>query len=201
MRISEGLAKAVVIYSVAIGSLTAAAQAPPEPVSVVFDRLQSQSPAEIGQAAQQLLTRGKSDPTVRDYLAAHLPPLIEKGPAQKDYPGAWITLARLSGGLKIVEAAPALAKWLTIDNIGEITTAGFTKLENNPAGRALVEIGDPAIPALLGVFDHGTLRERRYAVYALSLIDSPRAKNALRERLSREPDENLRGFIRKALAD
>ena len=73
------------------------------------------------------------------------------------------------------------------------------KLENNPAGAALVQIGDPAIPAVITVFDHGTLRERRYAVYVLNQINSPSAKRSLREQLNREPDEDLRDFIRKSL--
>jgi len=102
--------------------------------------------------------------------------------------------------LKSAEAAPALAKWLTIDNIGEISTAGFMKLENNPAGAALVQIGDPAIPAVITVFDHVTLRERRYGVYVLNQINSPSVKRSLREQLNREPDEDLRDFIRKSLS-
>lgn len=96
-------------------------------------------------------------------------------------------------------AAPALARWLTIDNTGETTTAGFIKLETNPAGKALAEIGDPAIPALVGVLDHGTLRERRYAIYALDLISSPLAKKTLHEQLKRESDPALREFMEKTL--
>lgn len=175
-------------------------QQPEEPVVAVFQRLESQSPTEIHQATEQLLKRGRSDPKVREYVALHLPPIIETGPAQKEYPGPWIELVRLAGGLRISEAAPALAKWLTIDNIGEITTAGFVRLENNPAGAALAEIGDPAIPAIVQVFNSGTLRERRYAVYVLNLINSRDAKSALQKQLTREPDKDLRDFIQKTLA-
>ena len=53
--------------------------------------------------------------------------MIENGPAEKDHPGNWIELVRIAGELKIAEAAPALTKWLTIDNIGEMTTRGFTE--------------------------------------------------------------------------
>jgi len=177
----------------------AAAQQPEEPVAAVFQRLESQAPTNVHPDVHQLLNRGRSDPKVREYIALHLPALIEKGPVQSDHLGQWIELVRLAGGLKIAEAAPALTKWLTIDNIGEITTAGFIKLENNPAGTALVQIGDPAIPAIVQVFSRGTLRERRYAVYALNLINSKGAKVALREQLNREPDQDLRNFIRKTL--
>ena len=170
-----------------------------EPVATVFQRLQSSG--NIHEATEQLLNRGRSDPKVREYIARHLPPMIEKGPGEKgDHLGPWIEFVRLARELKIAEAAPALTKWLTIDNIGEITTGGFIRLENNPAGKALAEIGDPAVPAVARVFDRGTLRERRYAVYVLNLINSPSAKATLQERLSREPDKDLRDFIRKSLA-
>lgn len=139
------------------------AQHPEEPVELCFQRLQSQSAADMRQASEQLVRQGKSDPKAREYIAIHLPALIEKGP--KDYLGRWITFVRIAGELKIAGSAPALAKWLTIDNIGEISTAGFMRLENNPARAALVQIGDPAIQAVRTVFDNGTLRERRYAVY------------------------------------
>ena len=87
-----------------------------------------------------------------------------------------------------------------VDNIGEISTAGFMRMENNPVGAALVQIGEPSIPAVVTVFDHGTLRERRYAVYILNQINSPSAKRSLREQLNRELDKDLQDFIRKSLS-
>jgi len=158
---------------------TAVSQQAKEPVATVFQRLQSST--DINEATEELLKRGRSDSEVREYIARHLPPMIEKGPAEKDHPGNWIELVRIAGELKIAEAAPALTKWLTIDNIGEISTGGFIRLENNPAGKALAEIGDPAVPAVARIFDQGTLPERRYAVYVLSLINTSSAKSALQE--------------------
>jgi hypothetical protein len=180
-----------------VAPIGAADQHSTESAALAFEQLQSQSSAKIKQASERLVRLGKSDPKAREYVALHLPPLIEKGP--QDYLGRWTTFVRLAGELKIAEAAPALVKWLTIDNIGEISTAGFMRLENNPAGAALVQIGEPAIPAVVTVFDHGTLRERRYAVYVLNQINSPSAKRALREQLNRESDENLKEFIQKSL--
>jgi hypothetical protein len=188
----------LITAALALVPLSIAAQNSEQSAELVLEKLQSQSPANIRQASEQLLRLAKSDPKAREYIALHLPPLIEKGP--KDYLGRWITLVRLAGDLKIAEAAPALVKWLTIDNIGEISTAGFMRLENNPAGAALVQIGEPAIPAVRTVFDNGTLRERRYAVYVLNQINSSSAKKALRDQLNREPDEDLRDFIRKSLS-
>jgi hypothetical protein len=199
MGVAEHL---IMIAVMANFATTAVSQQAEEPVATVFQRLQSsiQSSTDIHEATEELLNRGRSDPKVREYIARHLPPMIEKGPAEKDHPGSWIELVRLAGELKIAEAAPALTKWLTIDNIGEITAGGFTRLENNPAGKALAEIGDPAVPAVARVFDQGTLRERRYAVYVLSLINSSSAKSALQEQSHREPDKELRDYIRKVVA-
>lgn len=112
----------------------------------------------------------------------------------------WVELARSAGELETPEAAPALTKWLTIANIGEITSASLTRLEDDPAGAALVQIGDPDVPALGRVLDHGRLRERRCAVHARNLINSVSAKSALRQHVNREPDKVLRDHMRKILA-
>ena len=55
---------------------------------------------------EQLLKRGRSDPKVREYIARHLPPMIEKGPADKDHPGPWIELVRLAGGSRSRKQLP-----------------------------------------------------------------------------------------------
>ena len=203
LRLTEehmGVAEHLVMIAVMANYVpTAVSQQAEEPVATVFQRLQSST--DIHEATEELLKRGRSDSKVREYIARHLPPMIAKGPAEKDHPGPWIELVRLAGELKISEAAPALTKWLTIDNIGEITTGGFIRLENNPAGKALAEIGDPAVPAVARVFDQGTLRERRYAVYVLSLMNSLSAKSALQEQSHREPDKDLRDYIRKVVGD
>ncbi|HLK03907.1 MAG TPA: HEAT repeat domain-containing protein [Candidatus Acidoferrum sp.] len=172
-----------------------------EAIAADFQQLQSDSPVEIHRAAERLLQLGRSDESVREYLARRLPPLIERGPAKKENPGPWIALVQLAGDLKIAESSAALAKWLTIDNIGDISTAGFLKLENNPAGTALVKIGDPAVPALYDVLEHGTLRERRYAVYALIRIASPRARSSLLEHQKNESDEELKKLIQRSLSE
>ena len=99
-------AKLLVTVGLTIAPICAAAQHS-ESVALAFERLQSESPTEIKQGSEQLVRLGKSDPKAREYIALHLPPLIEKGP--RDYLGRWITLVRLAGELKIAEPAPALA--------------------------------------------------------------------------------------------
>jgi HEAT repeat protein len=193
MPTAKKLAVVIVACCAAAGSSLRLSCEEPPGVAALFQKLRSAQ--KTNAATEELEKLGKSDPKAREYLAIHLPAVIEKDSGQP-----WMNAVRLAGALKIAEAAPALAKWIGLDNIGEITTAGFVRLETNPAGKALSEIGDPAIPALVGILEHGSSRERRSAVYALNLIASPRAKTTLREHLKREPDENLREFIEKALA-
>lgn len=158
---------------------------------------QLQSTQDSDEAAKKLLKLGGSDPKAREYLAAHLPTIIEKGPQDPAQP--WINAVHLAGELRVVEALPALAKWIGLNNGGTITLAQEARLEANPPGKALAQIGAPAIPALVGVLDHGNPYERWNAAYALNLIGSPQAKTALRDHLKREQDPTMRDFIEKAL--
>jgi hypothetical protein len=105
----------------------------------------------------------------------------------------------LAGDLKIVEAAPALAKWLGEDTGSPfITLSQVSRLERSAPGMALFKIGDPAVPFVQQVLAHGSLKERWTAATVLTRIGSVRARAALRDHLSDESDENLRSFIKKA---
>jgi hypothetical protein len=159
---------------------------------------QFQSPPTTDQATEHLLKMGKSNPVDRKYLAMHLPSMIESDPTRDPRP--WGNAVRLAGELKIVEAAPALRKWIGFNSGGTLTLAQEARLELNPAAKALAQIGDPSVPNLIGVLDHGNLNERQVAVYALTLIGSPRAKSALRQHQLRESDTNLRDLIDRTLA-
>lgn len=155
-------------------------------------------PPENRQATEQLLKLGKSDTKVKNYLAMRLPPVIKNGP--QDNPEVWSNAVRLAGEMKIPEAAPTLGKWIGLNTGGSLTFAGFERLENNASAKALAMIGDPALPTLNGILEHGDSNEREVAVRTLKLIDSPRAKSTLREHLKRESDPNVRDLIEKALA-
>lgn len=158
---------------------------------------QLQSPQNTDEAAEKLLKLADSDSKVREQLAIQLPRILDKGPQESAQP--WINAVHLAGELKIAEAAPALAKWIGLNSGGTITLAQEARLETNPPGKALAQIGAPAIPTLVGVLDHGNLYERWNAAYALNLIGSPQAKTALRDHLKREQDPTMRDFIERAL--
>lgn len=163
----------------------------------LFEQLQSE--ATTDQANQEFLKLGPSNSDARKYLAAHLPSLISQKP--EDHPHVWINAIRLAGAFRIVEAIPALAGWvgLPASQSGMGTLAETERLDSHPAGKALVQIGEPAIPALLGVLNKGTTRERWVTYRALILIGSTGAITGLREHLSHESDPNLKMEIQRGL--
>ncbi len=154
-----------------------------------------ESAQTTNQAAEQLLRLGKTNAMARQYLAAHLPPLIEAGP-QFSVP-VWGNAVDLAGELGIVNAAPALAKWISVRNSPVTGLSQEVSLRHNPAAAALARIGNPAIPALEGPLERGDLNERREAVYALDLIGSPKARSVLHKHAAHEPNAGLRDFINR----
>jgi HEAT repeat protein len=159
---------------------------------------QLQSAQNTNEAAEKLLKLASADTKVREQVAGQLPAILDKGPQEPAQP--WTNAVRLAGELKIAEAAPALAKWIHLNTgTGTLSLSREARLVDYPAGQALVQIGVPAIPALVGVLDSGNLYERWNAAYALNLIGSPQAKTALREHLKREQDPTMRDFIERAL--
>jgi hypothetical protein len=156
-------------------------------------------------AKGELLKLGTSGPEARNYLAVHLPPLIENGPTRADCPGnscgPWINTVELAGQLKIVEAAPALAKWINWREpgrpvVGIPIEAGLIFY---PAARALIKIGDPGIPAVQDALESGNSGVHYPAVRVLCIINSASAKAALRDDLGQESDPQLRAMIKRAL--
>jgi len=167
-------------------------------VSKLFQRLQSSETDD--QAAVQLLKLGKSDAAARRYLADHLPGMIEAGPKYvPEWPGSpWLNAVQLAGELNIVEAAPSLCKWISVSTSSVLTLSGESHLRTSPAGAALAQIGDPAIPALRGLLERGGSKDRWRAAYALALIGSSKAVATIHEHAAHEPDESLVAFINKA---
>jgi len=172
----------------------------PTQFETLFEQLEA--PATADQAAEQWSKLAKTNPDARKYLATHLSTLIEHVDVHNGWVGdkPWENALRLAGELKLVETAPALAKWLGIetgrgDFIGFNT---FLRLEDNSPGKALAQIGDPAIPAVEAILSHGNQTERLRAVYILKLMGSPKARNALQAHMSSEPDDSLRSSSKES---
>jgi len=166
----------------------------PSQISDLFRQLQQIETTD--QATEQLLKVAKEDPITKKYLAEHLPLLIERGTVHSP---VWRNSVRLAGELKIPEAAAALGKWIGVDAGGFITKTTLLNLDNNPAAKALVKIGDPSIPVLNKILQSGSKKERTRAIYALRLIHSPVAKMALSQHVANEADSGLHDFIQQVL--
>lgn len=187
------------LYLCTFGAVVLFCQNAPEE-AVLFQELLS--PQTTDQGTAKLLKIGKTDSNVRKYLGVRLPPVIQKHPKYSSR--QWTNAVRLAGELKIADAAPALARLISLDDLGGlgcfVTTSQILNLETNPAGKALAEIGGPAIPALTEVLKQGSVRERTDVVYVLHYMGSARARRALQEHLGHEPDPQLRNFINRMLS-
>lgn len=187
----------VLIFSL-IGAKGASthAQSPPS-IPKIF--AQSQVEETTDQATDLFLKMGPSNVAARAYLAAHLPRLIGQEPAAK--PHVWLNSVRLAGAFRIEEVIPSLAKCIAVPAgtpRGSTLTEAL-RLDSLPAGKALSQIGEPAIPTLVGILNAGTRPEKWVAYRALFLIGSPRALKELRDHLGHETDQDLMLEIQKAL--
>jgi hypothetical protein len=169
-----------------------------------------QSPKTTDDARRQLLQLGKSDPDVRRYLAAQLPPMIDLGP--KSCPPSqiedlfdrlhscpWDNAVELAGSLKVSETASSLARWINWRNNGPLSTSMEAQLIFRPAAKALYEIGDPAIPVVQGVLNSGSSEEHARAVRVLCIINTPKSKAVLQDDLPHETDPDQQTMIKNCL--
>ena len=181
------------------GTVHNASSQEPDRAKELFVHLQDEKDSDA--AAIQLLKDARENEEIRTYLAANLPTLIRTSAHGK----AWINSIRLSGELKIDKAAPVLASLLARsdtfggDGVGDITFYRLATLQNDSPGKALAQIGDPAVPAIASVFDNGDRTARLRAVYVLRTIDSPSSTEALRRQLSVEKDPGLQRLIENSV--
>jgi HEAT repeat protein len=195
MKVQEALALIGLLFAVCVAQ-GLLAQGYPD-VDTLFQQLQSRETTD--NAKDLLLKRAVADSDVKKYLANKLPSMIDQGGTKVT--SGWLNAVRLAGELKIAEAAPALGKWIGLNNVGgEITSGSLRHLETNPAGKALAQIGDPSIPVLVNVLEHGTPRDRYSAYLALGLIHSTRSIAVLRDHLDREDNQEFQKEVKHAIA-
>jgi hypothetical protein len=179
-------------------------QSHPSPSELVQ---QLQSKKTTNNARDELLRLGKSDPEVREYLAAHLPRLIESGPrtadCQENSCETWLNAVKLAGQLKIAKAVPALAQWISWrERPAPLGLSSEANLVFYPAATALWEIGNPAVPAVQHVLESDQRPPfRRIDERVLCIINTPESKAALRDFLPRESDPDLQAWIKRCLGE
>jgi hypothetical protein len=200
MRLRYGLLVLVVSLSFAN---CFAQDAPGVDVQSLLTQL-SQGPT-TNSAAQQIHDLALKDATVRDYLAQKLPAIISAN-AKGDWQSVnlmWLNAVRLSGQLKLETTIPALIQSLLGRTFIHVwaydqpsprggTFARDARLENDIVARALADIGDPTVPSVAEVLANGETRTLRVrAAWILINIDSPTARQAMRQRLQNETDPGI----------
>jgi HEAT repeat protein len=147
------------------------------------------------EACAELKTLAQQDPDSRQYIANRLPSLIAIA-AQGDLQ-LWISTLELTADLKIAEAVPVLTELLRKDNKGIATSFGAAAtLYDDPVAKALSEIGEPAMDSVAGLFQNGDPPTRRRAAIVLSNIGTPNAREAILRQIDREPDPDLKAFMK-----
>jgi hypothetical protein len=164
------------------------------------------------EARKQLVQLANSEPDVKHYLAAQLPPMIEIGPKScppsdiKDlntrwHACPWYNAVELSGKLRIAEAASPLAPWITWRAEGPFLPTLEAQLVFHPAAKALAAIGDPAIPVLEQALSSGNPKNHAMAVRVLCIIHTAKSKSVLQADLAHEPDPMLQTMIKNTLQE
>jgi len=117
------------------------------------------------------------------------------------YEGAWYAGAEMLGRLKATEAIDMLVK--NLDYTDGVT--GFS-LGHIPAAKALIQIGEPAVPRLIEVLlsnepllDESLSLKRQNAARALGHIGGIQAKESLERALITEKNETVIFYMRQAL--
>jgi HEAT repeat protein len=145
----------------------------------------------------QILEISRKDPRAREYVVQKLPELIRRPMSD-----VWLDAIRLAGKLKAKEAIPALQEALSRPPIAaerSITFAGVERLDNDIVAKALSQIGDPAIPAVVNLLNSPVKGTRGRGVLILRNIGSPAARKTLQERLRNEPDPEVKKLIQDSL--
>lgn len=160
----------------------------------LFKQLKSEGTTD--QATAELVSLGPENIGAKNYLARNLPAIIDQQPRSRN---VWLNSVRLAGIFRLTEAVPALTKWINASLETGGTIAENNRLDPFPCARALVQIGEPAVPALIETLEKGDKHHRWFAYRVLFIIGSPRAIGALRGHLTRESDPSFKLEIQRAL--
>lgn len=162
--------------------------------------LQSSEQAVSNRAAERLLELAKGDPEVRQFLVSRLPTLLQKDPPDLGGFQAWMweNGFRLVGKLKIEEGICTLVKHLLTRTTPEAGIGFSYYFGDRAAVGALIDMGAPAVPAMVQVLKDGKPPEREAAAYILGKIGTNAARATLRRALAKERDPKVRKRIERA---
>ena len=190
--------KGVILIATGIGLFVPPLSAQTQ-VSALLQQLESRRTTDS--ARTQLLQLGRSDPKARQYLAIHLPLLIAADPRNPDpshefLRRQWMNAVYLAGALRLVEAAPVLAKRLNVRSTPLSGDYWNENLGGLPAGYALCQIGDPTIPLMERMLADGNSDQRTNAAYVLGAMNSPKSVAVLEDYAKNGKDRQLANYLR-----
>lgn len=162
-----------------------------EELSRMIKNLNSTNQEQRRLTKLQILSIAKQSAENRVRIVHELTALL----SQRQTPhGTWYDVADLLGDLRATEAIGELVKQLDYNN-------GILGLSNAhwPAVRALIKIGDAAVPELAKALKEGTVSIRGFAALALGQIGGPQARGALERALEIEKDQSVRASIRRSM--
>ena len=169
-------------------SLPTAAQRAPDILTLLN---QLKNAGTTNDAAQEILRAANQDPAAREYIVERLPDLIDRSTLDQ----VWRNAVRLAGELKASNAVQSLMQVLPRSPFKpSILIGSALSLDADAVGRALCEIGDPAIPALANLLEHGDKTSRWRVARILWNIDSPSSRKVLHDDLQHETDPEIKRF-------
>ncbi len=161
-----------------------------EDISTLIARLQT---ADTSDAAVKEIDAGSPD--LKSSISDKLPSLM---PDEKNN-SVLNNEIKLAGDLKAVGCIPFL---VTIFVKGDLLPMGLTAtmrwhMVDDPAGHALVQIGDPTIPYMNKLLTSNQREDREKAIRVLGNVKSPAAMDVLKEHRDSESDQYLQYVIDK----
>lgn len=178
--------------AVAILNSTCAQTNSPQDIHTLMNQLNDVRTVRAD-TVSQILEISRKDSRAREYVVQKLPELIRRPESD-----VWLDAIRVAGKLKAKEAIPALQEALSRPPIAAepyITFAGVERLDNDIVAKALSQIGDPAIPAVVNLLKSPVKGTRGRGVLILRNIGSPAARKTLQDRLPNEPDPDIKKLI------
>jgi hypothetical protein len=110
----------------------------------------------------------------------------------------WLNEVKIAGDLKLQSCIlPLTAVMVRGDGIGVITAYTHVLLKDDPAGTALVKMGDPTIPFMNNILSDQSspLLVRQKAILVLINLRSARSQQVLREYFPKEGNPYLKRLI------
>jgi HEAT repeat protein len=167
-------------------------------IEQIMNKIYSSSIDDRAMAKNRIIMAAKQSAENRNIIVRRLIRLLEENAAPENSnpnTGAWYASAAALGELKATEAIEVLAQNLDYNN----GVHGLS-LAHYPAIKALIDIGNPAVPRLTQVlFEHEDPMMRECAARTLAHIGGKEVREILEQALNTEREAGVCAYIQKQL--